>query len=311
MKIKHLLQLALGVLLLASGAARAQFRVVGYVPAWRGAVDRAQLAQLTHVNYAFLKPMATGGLLPIINPAKLQDLVVQAHASGVKVLVSVGGWNDGDHSAFDAIGASAGLISIFSANLLNFARQYNLDGIDIDWEHPDARTASSYAALMQQLAADLHAQKKLLTAAVAGGGWAGAGVPNSVFSNVDFLNLMAYDNPPPAHSTYAAAAQSLAYWEGRGLPASKTVLGVPFYGQSSGEAFAALVARGADPRADLLDNIGYNGLVTIESKTNLALNQAGGVMIWELTQDAAGPNSLLSAITRAVARRPHAAPPAR
>ncbi len=303
MKNKHLLRLALGALLLAAAPVRAQFRVVGYVPAWRGGVDRAQLARLTHVNYAFLLPTATGGLLPIENPAKLRDLVAKAHASGVKVLVSVGGWNNGDHSAFDAIGADTALGRAFCANLFGFARQYRLDGIDLDWEHPDARTASAYAALVQRLAAGLHARGRLLTAAVAGGAWAGAGIPNSVFDSVDFLNIMAYDNPAPAHSTYVQAAQSLAYWEGRGLPAGKAVLGLPFYGQPSGEAFAALVARGADPRADLLKDVGYNGLPTIEAKTNLALDQAGGVMIWELTQDAAGPNSLLAAIAQTVARR--------
>ncbi len=313
MNSKHLLRLGLvlGALLLAPGAARAQFRVVGYLPAWRGDVDTAQLAHLTHVNYAFLQPTATGGLLPIDDPAKLRRLAAAAHAAGVRVLVSVGGWHDGDHSAFDAIGANAGYTNALAANLLRFVADYQLDGVDLDWEHPDARTAPAYAALMQQLAAQLHGQGKLLTAAVAGGAWAGPGVLRSVFDNVDFLNIMAYDAAPPAHSTYAGAAQALAYWVGRGLPPGKAVLGVPFYGQPSGEAFAALLARGADPNADLFNGVGYNGLATIKSKVNLALDQAGGVMIWELTQDASGANSLLAAIAQVVGQRTHAVPPAR
>ena len=302
MKTTCLLLLLTCLALLAPGAAWAQFRVVGYVPAWRGALpDSTQLAYLTHVNYAFAQPTAAGGLEPLPDPARLQRLVRQAHATGVRVLLSVGGWHNGDHRAFDAIGASPAATRAFVAALVQVAADYQLDGIDMDWEHPDATTAAGYATLMQQLAAQLHPRGKLLTAAVAGGTWAGPGLLPSVFASVDFLNIMAYDAPPPAHATTAAAVQTLAYWQGRGLPASKTVLGLPFYGQPSQESFATLLARGADPQADLYEGVGYNGLPTIERKTQLALTQASGVMIWELTQDATGANSLLAAIGRVLA----------
>jgi len=294
--------------LLAPGAARAQFRVVGYVPAWRGTLDSTQFRYLTHLNYAFAQPTPTGGLEPLTQPAQLRRLVATAHRAGVKVLLSIGGWHDGDHSAFDAIGASPAATRAFVAALGQVAADYQLDGIDMDWEHPDARTAPGYAALMHQLAARLHGQGRLLTAAVAGGSWAGAGILTTVFQDVDFLNLMAYDNPPPAHATYEAAAQALAYWQGRGLPAAKTVLGVPFYGQPSQESFATLLARGADPQADAFGPVGYNGLATITRKTQLALRQAGGLMIWELTQDAAGANSLLAAIGQALVAAGQARP---
>ena len=311
MKVNPLLLWALAALLALGAPARAQFRVVGYLPDWRGDVAPGQLAQLTHVNYAFLLPTATGGLQPLANPAKLRHLVATAHAAGVRVLISVGGWHDGDHRAFDAIGARADYTAAFAASLLGFVAAYQLDGVDLDWEHPDARTAGSYAAVVARLAPALHRQGLLLTAAVAGGTWAGPGILSSVFADVDFLNIMAYDAAPPAHATYAGAVQALAYWKSRGLPTGKAVLGLPFYGQPSGEAFAALVARGADPRADQLADVGYNGLATIERKTDLAFDQAGGVMVWELTQDAAGANSLLAAIGRVVARRAPAPAPAR
>ncbi|MGI4833747.1 MAG: glycosyl hydrolase family 18 protein [Janthinobacterium lividum] len=294
---------ALGVLL-AAPAAQAQFRVVGYLPSWRGEVRPTQLAQLTHVNYAFVQPTASGGLEPLANPAKLRQLVAAAHAARVRVLVSVGGWHDGDHRAFDAIGAAARPRRRLVRQLRRLVRQYSLDGVDMDWEHPNASTAAGYAALMHQLAARLHRRGQLLTAAVAGGTWAGPGILPSVFEDVDFLNIMAYDGPPPTHATYEAAAQTLTYWKGRGLPARKAVLGLPFYGQPSQESFAALVARGANPQADQLGTVGYNGLTTIRNKTVLALNEASGVMIWELAQDATGASSLLAAISQVLAQRP-------
>ncbi|QKG53352.1 glycosyl hydrolase family 18 protein [Hymenobacter sp. BRD67] len=311
MRARQLAQVILVALLLAPAAGWAQFRVVGYVPSWHGSVTNAQLAQLTHVNYAFLQPTATGGLHPIDNPAKLRQLVAAAHAAHVRALVSVGGWHDGDHSAFDAIGSNAQYTRAFVTNLLHFADDYQLDGIDIDWEYPDTCTAAGYAALLQQLATRLHSQGKLLTAAVAGGAWGGPGIQRGVFESVDFLNIMAYDGPHPMHATYASAVQTLAYWKLRGLPASKAVLGVPFYAQPGGVPYASLLAQGADPNTDSFKNLGYNGLATIASKTTLALDQASGVMIWELTQDAAGASSLLAAISRVVGQHTQALPAGR
>ena len=294
---------------LAAAPAWAQFRVIGYLPSWTGEVSAVPFGKLTHVNYAFLIPNANGSVQAIDNPAKLQSLVAAAHANNVKVLISVGGWLNGDPSAFVAIGNSAGTTTTFTNNLLAFVSQYNLDGVDIDWEHPNASTAGSYAALMQQLATALHGRGQLLSTAVAGGTWAGPGIQPSVYGNLDFMNIMAYDDTPPNHSTYALAKQSLDYWQGRGLPKSKTVLGVPFYGQPSGETYAALLARGADPNADLFQNVGYNGIPTIKSKTNLAFDQGSGLMIWHLAGDAAGANSLLTAISQVVLARTAPTPP--
>ncbi|OON66038.1 carbohydrate-binding protein [Hymenobacter sp. CRA2] len=294
--------LALLALLLAAGPAWAQFRVIGYVPSWAGTVSSVQYNKLTHVNYAFLLPTNTGGLQPIENPAKLQSLVSTAHANGVKVLISVGGWNNGDDSAFEQLAANATYRTNFVNNIVSFLNQYGLDGADIDWEYPDAgASANNYAALMQQLSTAMHTRGKLLTAAVVGTG--GDSILGSVFGYVDFLNLMAYDANNFDHSTYSYATQSINYWKGRGLPAAKLSLGVPFYGRPSWESFAQLIARGADPYADVFSGVGYNGINTIKSKTNLAFDQGSGIMIWELSQDATGTYSLLTAINQVVVQR--------
>lgn len=282
-------------LLITSLLSFAQFRVIGYMPSWSGDVNAVQYSKLTHINYAFVLPTATGGLQGVDNPSKLQSLVSLAHANGVKVLISIGGWNNGDDSGFESLAGNSSYRTNFTNSVMNFVNQYNLDGADIDWEYPDpGASANNYLALMTQLATALHAQGKLLTAAVVGTG--GEGVLSSVFSQVDFLNLMAYDYNNYDHSTYAYASQSISYWKGRGLPASKTVLGVPFYGRPSWESYAALIARGASPYSDTYNGVGYNGITTIKSKTDLAWDQGSGIMMWELSQDAVGTYSLLSAI---------------
>ena len=290
------------LLLLVLGSAQraaAQFRVVGYMPSWAGDVNAIQYSKLTHINYAFALPTSTGGLQSIENPSKLQSLVSLAHARNVKVLIAVGGWNNGDDSGFETLAANSTYRNNFVNNLINFVNQYSLDGVDIDWEYPDAGTsANNYVTLMTQLATELHNRGKLLTAAVVGEN--GGSILSSVFNVVDYLNLMAYDYNNFDHSTYNYAVASFNYWKGRGLPASKAVMGVPFYGRPSWETFAALVARGADPYADTYSGVGYNGITTIKNKTNLAFDQGSGVMIWELSGDATGANSLLSAIHEVV-----------
>ena len=312
MKIKLLSWKAFALfgLLLTTAPAFAQFRVIGYLPSWTGEVNAVQYDKLTHINYSFLLPNADGSLKPIDNPAKLQSLVSTAHARGVKVLVSVGGWLDGDPSVFVSIANNGTYTNNFNTNLINFANQYGLDGIDIDWEHPTATTANAYSSLMQSLGTQLHSRGKLLSTAVAGGTWAAPYILTSVFNSLDFMNVMAYDNPGADHSSYDLASQSLSYWRGRGLPASKLVLGVPFYAQPGGETYASLLARGADPNADFFGSVGYNGITTIKRKTSLAFDQGSGVMIWQLAGDATGPNSLLTAISQVVNSRSPAPPAA-
>jgi chitinase len=277
------------------------FKVIAYMPSWAGDINTMQYSKLTHINYAFLLPNSNGSLQAIENPSKLQALVSKAHANGVKVLISVGGWNGGNDSAFETFAASSTGRTTFTNNMVNFMNQYGLDGVDIDWEYPDPGTSgTNYAALMSQLASAMHSRGKLLTAAVVSGGTQGGGVPSGVFSSVDFLNLMAYDGDGGAgHSPYSLAQSSINYWRGRGLPASKTVLGVPFYARPSWASYSALLAAGCSADSDTCNYQGqtnyYNGRPTMRQKTDLAM-QNGGIMYWEDSQDTRDSRSLLSAI---------------
>ena len=280
---------------LGTSAIPTGFKVVGYMPSWAGAVNQVQYSKLTHINYAFVIPTSSGGLGAIDNIPKLQSLVSTAHANGVKVSISIGGWNDGNDSGFESLAANSGSRTNFVNNIVNMVNQYNLDGADIDWEYPDdGASSNNYSTLMQQLSTALHNQGKLLTAAVISGD--GSSIQSNVFGYVDFLNLMAYDGEGSNHSPYLLASSSLSYWLGRGLPKAKAILGVPFYGREPYTSYSDILAGGGSPNSDTWNGIGYNGIPTIQSKTTLALNQGGGIMMWELSQDATGANSLLSAI---------------
>jgi GH18 family chitinase len=278
------------------------FKSVGYMPSWAGSVTSVQYSKLTHINYSFALPNANGTLQPIENTAKLQQLVTLGHQNNTRISLAIGGWNDGNDSAFESLAANAGTRTTFVNSVMSVVRQYNLDGVDMDWEYPDpGASANNYTALMQQLSTALHNEGKLLTAAVVSEGGTASGVQPAVFGYVDWLNIMAYDGGSP-HANYEWSINAANFWKSRGLPKAKTVLGVPFYSRPGYLTYAQLVAqdpananRDCTPSGEC-----YNGLPTIRRKTQWAMANAGGIMNWELSQDATGANSLVSAIYETV-----------
>lgn len=287
-------------------AAAPNFKVVGYMPSWAGTPQDIQYNKMSHINYAFIRPTTTGGLTAVDNPGKLQSIVSLAHANGVLVGIAIGGWSDLNNVDFQTMAANSGYRATFINNVVNLINTYSLDGVDIDWEYPrEGNDPANFATLMNELSSAMHSRGKFLTAAVSAQGYYADGVQASVFNAVDFLNLMVYDGDAGAgHAPYSLAVSSLNYWLGRGLPASKAVLGLPFYARPSWKPFRQLVQEGANPNADTFNGDYYNGIATIKSKTNLAFDRGiAGVMMWELSQDATGANSLVTAIQQVIDER--------
>jgi len=191
--------------------------------------------------------------------------------------------------------------------------KYGFDGVDVDIEGDNIN--ANYGKFVTELGAALTASHTVMTAALAT--WNGSSVPDSALAAFDFVNIMSYDKTGPwdpshpgQHAPYSMAVSDLAYWGGtRHVPKEKLTLGVPFYGYSFGNSTAVEAMGFGDivasfPGAATQDQynihggitVYYNGIPTIRSKTQLALLQAGGVMIWELSQDATGSNSLLKNI---------------
>ncbi|WP_440054703.1 glycosyl hydrolase family 18 protein [Pseudoalteromonas sp. T1lg65] len=273
------------------------FKIVGYFPSWQGSVDDIQFDKLTHINYSFLLPNADGTLKPLENLDKMTALVTAAHGQGVKVGIAIGGWNGGDDSAFETFANSAQGRTRFVQEVMAFVVRHNLDGVDMDWEYPDpGASAENYALLMKELGQALHQENKFLTAAVVALGYTGGGVLESVFDDIDFLNLMAYDANNANHASMQYAKDSIAYWQARGLAKEKTVLGVPFYARPTWKAYKTLLQENsANACRDTDGSSYYNGIPTIRAKTEYAKLNAGGIMNWELSHDSNGPASLLTA----------------
>ena len=146
--------------------------------------------------------------------------------------------------------------------------------------------------------------EKLLTAAVvAYGNDHGLGIPTESFAYMDFVVVMTYSGPD--HGMMEQFNKGLAYWDARGLSKDKIVIGLPFYSEPDGISYSKLVRE--DPAASQVDSYeylgmmeNYNGIPTIQMKTKLALENAGGVGFWALDHDAQGELSLVTAIYDAV-----------
>ena len=323
---------AAGLAALLAGAlpafAAPPVKVVGYVPAFKadmpGIVDRVDLKQLTHLNIAFLNPDSEGNLVQNGKPvcmgmaqaSDLQAVVRKAHKTGVKVLVSLAGGEipacSGNWQDLLQPASRPRLVK----NLLGFVQQFKLDGIDVDLEGALLTAIDkdgNYTPFVQALRQGLKGQ--LLTAATAT--YEGGMVPVSSLPSFDFVTLMAYDAIGPGwgkagdeHAPYAMAQSHMEVWKSRGLPKEKMVLGLPLYGYGfngydQNYDVSAIVTQfgAAATQSDVVGTrcatcayINYNGIPTIRAKTRLALKEGAGVMVWELSQDASGRNSLMAVI---------------
>lgn len=253
--------------------------------------------QLTHINYSFLIPNTDGTFAPLNNAWKLETIVESAHKQNVKVSIAVGGW--GWDAQFEEMASSPEARTAFVKNLVEIVNQYQLDGVDIDWEYPDqGESSQNFLALMQELRKALP-DKLISTATISYGDDTGLGIPNEIFDLVDYVNVMTYDGE--VHGSLTEFEEGLKYWSARGVPKEKINIGVPFYSRPSEVTFANLVKE--DPAAaDLnsFDYLGsaenYNGIPAVKRKTEIAMEQAGGIMFWALDHDAQGEYSLVNAI---------------
>ena len=199
--------------------------VVGYVTSWSERMPDPSL--VTHLNYAFGHVTTGFDSVRVDNPERLCSIV-----------------------AFFSEMASD------EAHRLSFVRScqkaidtYSLDGIDIDWEYPTSSAAGissspddtkNFTLLMHDLRQAIGTDHLLTFADYADTTYVDY---RSVLPFIDFINLMTYDmaDPPYHHSALFRSdiAGSLSVSEAidhhleAGVPLSKLVMGMPFYGRPS------------------------------------------------------------------------------
>ncbi|KOV63328.1 glycoside hydrolase family 18 chitinase [Streptomyces sp. MMG1121] len=183
---------------------------------------------------------------------------LKAKYPNLKVLWSFGGWTWSGGFAQAAANPTAFADSCY--NLVNDPRWADVfDGIDIDWEYPNACGLScdtSGAAAFKNVMAALRAKfgtSKLVTAAVTADGSSGGKIEAADYAgaaaSVDWYNVMTYDffgawdaqGPTAPHSPLTSysgipkagftTADAIAKYKSIGVPASKLLIGIGLYGR--------------------------------------------------------------------------------
>jgi chitinase len=302
--------------------------VVAYLPTWKMPYT-PQWNKITHLCMAFgiVQP---NGSVDVTDVSKHKNIIKTAQDNRVKVLLSIGGGGSNNFStAILNTESRAALVS----NLAQLLTEWNLDGIDVDYEEWDGGPNGASATDLRRREAleqtykqlrEKAGNNKLITAAVTAswdnGQWGYYNCfNNTMHQYLDFVSLMTYDETGPwasskvgQHAGWDFYEHAINHWlNNRNLPKEKLVAGVPFYGYRFKSATSAEDAEGVAyrdiltlfPNADahLKDSIGllyYNGTETIKRKTRYCIdNDLGGMMIWEITQDTNDANkSLLNTI---------------
>ena len=229
--------------------------VVGYAVYWEETLPQAEL--LTHINYAFAHIKSDFETLDIKNPSRLTKIAALKKSNpNLKVLLSVGGWEAGN---FSEMAADEKHRKAFCRNCQSAMQRYGLDGIDLDWEYPTSSAAGissspddtqNFTLLVKELRQLLGAGALVTMASSSSAKYVDF---KAVTPYLSFVNLMTYDmGNPPQHNAalYKCSAarrscdESVSLHLSAGVPLSKQVLGIPFYGHGNGSDFKSSVDFG-------------------------------------------------------------------
>ena len=251
-KIKMMMAAALGVLVScgsvksgeeAIAASRESKVVVAYVTSWSEVMPDPQY--MTHINYAFGHVNESFNGVKIDNEERLRQIVdLRKQKPELKVLLSIGGWGSG---RFSEMAANDEYRRAFAADCDRVVKKFALDGIDIDWEYPTSSMANissspddteNFTLLMQDIRAAIGNEKELTLATVASARYIDF---KAILPSVDFVNIMAYDMAsapkhhsalyPSGHSGDITSDGAVTAHLKAGVPPSKLVMGMPFYGR--------------------------------------------------------------------------------
>jgi len=328
--------------------------IIGYVGGYRGQLINTAVIpvfKFTHINYAFGNVEHKRAVLSHegTDTTNLRNLVLlKKKDPALKILISLGGWTwSGNFS--DAVLTDTARRA-FAASAVALLQKFGLDGIDIDWEYPDMtgngnthreEDKQNYTLMFQELRRQLNiverqTGRKLLITTATGGFKSFLNHTNMAEASqyLDYINLMTYDyfgNGRAVHHTNLytnstgedSGDKAFKAYFAAGVPASKLVLGIAFYGrmfQLSNSASKGLgdstvsqihinngytfikdslvnkngfkVYRDTTAQAPYLFNattrqfVSYDDEWSVESKCNYVLtHKMGGVMFWEYDSD--------------------------
>lgn len=287
--------------LISTKASADSFRIIGYLPTYRfSTIEALEVEKLTHLNLAFGQTSSDG----FIQLKGNYEYVIQRAKEknpDLRVLLSLAG---GGLSSVEFTNWKKNMAvarrSDFIHNILLFVKNNNFDGVDVDLEWNNV--TADYPGFVTELSDSMRSNKLEISAAFPAMKLYKV-MANQDLNIFDYINIMAYDNSGPwqpkvvkQHSSFDLAEKSIDFWSTYcNLPKDKINLGIPCYGYDFGvksvksKTFANIIST--QPELAFSDNIQktfYNSIPTVIEKTRLAKERCGGVMLWEIGQDALG-----------------------
>ena len=171
-----------------------------------------------------------------------------------KIVLSIGGWSAG---GFSEVASSKDGREKFASSAVEIVKQYELDGIDIDWEYPCIATAGIAASpddrenftkliktARETLTSMCNSDKMLTIAAGAGEYYINSTKMGEVAKYLDYVQLMTYDLRGGYHIctghhtnllndkkdiSQTSAENAVKCFENAGVPREKLILGAAYY----------------------------------------------------------------------------------
>ena len=229
------------------------YNVIAYYTGNGETIRQYPVEKLTHIIYSFLK--LQNDTLTFRNDAQrkaVQELVeLKKQYPQLKIMVSIGGW--GGCAPCSQLFASAEHRKMFAETTVALFKQYNIDGLDLDWEYPviegypghvyDSSDKNNFTELVKALRKEMG--NSFLLSFAAGGftkyleqsiDW------NGVMPLVDFVNLMTYDlvngnSKTTGHHTLLydqkpdqeSTSKCVEWLLNKNIDAGKLIIGAAFY----------------------------------------------------------------------------------
>jgi hypothetical protein len=236
-----------------------------YTGSWSDWANKIDFSKMTHLNLAFFTATGSNGWNESSGQSDddVKMLVDKAHAAGVKVIASLGG-GGGDSSVVNQYKDSSNDDALVS-NLDAMLKRLNLDGADIDIEKESTgEVGTLYGTFVSKIIATLHPEGKIVSAAVAP--YLQGYMPDDTLHSFDYVNIMTYSSNTSDYNSDVSL-----YTGDKGMAKTKVTLGI------------------------ISESDQHTSTTTTKAIDGIAKGY-GGVMLWDLAEDATGNASVYKQI---------------
>ncbi len=195
------------------------------------------------------------GTLSVYSTKHLEELAnLRTFNPNLKVIMAIGGWGaDG----FSDAALTPQSRFTFAREVQKWVREYDLDGIDLDWEYPGSSMAGiksrpqdreNFTLLIEALRMVLGSSAWISVAGIADANYVRSVEIDKIAEYIDYFNVMTYDFTAGSNGSDGDRHQSNLYPSAlslnnisvdtyvnnlinAGMPSEKILVGLPFYGR--------------------------------------------------------------------------------